>query len=49
MIKGDIKDPEIMKGIDRLTTEIENQKGVGSVFSISQVVREMSKAIYTRH
>jgi predicted RND superfamily exporter protein len=47
MIKGDIKDPEIMKGIDRLTTEIEHQKGVGSVFSISQVVREMSKAIYT--
>jgi hypothetical protein len=47
MIKGDIMDPDIMKGIDKLTTEIENQKGVGSVFSISQVVREMSKAIYT--
>jgi len=47
MIKGDIKDPELMKGIDRLTTEIKNQKGVGIVFSISQVVREMSKAIYT--
>ena len=29
MIKGDIKDPEIMKGIDMLTTEIEHQKGVG--------------------
>jgi uncharacterized protein len=48
MIKGDIKDPEIMKGIDRLTTEIKHQKGVGNVFSISQVVREMSKAIYTK-
>ena len=47
MIKGDIKDPELMKGIDRLTTEIKNQKGVGNIFSISQVVREMSKAIYT--
>jgi predicted RND superfamily exporter protein len=47
MIKGDIKDPEIMKGIDRLTTEIKHQKGVGCIFSISQVVREMSKAIYT--
>jgi uncharacterized protein len=47
MIKGDINNPEIMKGIDMLTTEIGNQKGVGSVFSISQVVREMSKAIYT--
>lgn len=47
MIKGDIKDPEIMQGIDRLTTGIEKEEGVGSVFSISQVVREMSKAIYT--
>ena len=47
MIKGDIKNPEIMKGIDMLITEMEHQKGVGNVFSISQVVREMSKAIYT--
>jgi len=47
MIKGDIKNPEIMQGIDRLTTGIGKEKGVGSVFSISQVVREMSKAIYT--
>jgi hydrophobe/amphiphile efflux-3 (HAE3) family protein len=47
MIKGDIKNPEIMKGIDMLTTETEQQKGVGNVFSISQVVREMSKAIFT--
>ncbi|MBP1665841.1 MAG: ydgH [Bacteroidetes bacterium] len=34
MIKGDIKDPELMKGIDRLTTEIKNQKGVGNIFSV---------------
>ena len=47
MIKGDIKDPEIMKRIDLLTTSLEKEKGVGNVFSISQVVREMSKAIYT--
>jgi hydrophobe/amphiphile efflux-3 (HAE3) family protein len=47
MIKGDIKDPEIMRGIDKLTTEIGQQNGVGNVFSISQVVREMSKAIFT--
>ncbi len=47
MIKGDIKSPEIMNGIDMLTTELEHQKGVGNVFSISQVVREMSKAIFT--
>jgi hydrophobe/amphiphile efflux-3 (HAE3) family protein len=48
MISGDIKDPAIMNRIDLLTNEIENEKGVGNVFSISQVVREMSKAIYTK-
>jgi hydrophobe/amphiphile efflux-3 (HAE3) family protein len=47
MIKGDIIDPEIMRRIDILTREIKKEKGVGNVFSISQVVREMSKAIYT--
>lgn len=47
MIEGDIKDPAIMKGIDNLTRETRKLKGVGGVFSISQVVREMSKAIYT--
>ncbi len=47
MISGDIKDPEVMKGIDHLTREIEQAAGVGQVFSISQAVREMSKAIYT--
>ena len=47
MIKGDIKDPEIMRRIDIITREIEQENGVGNVFSISQVVREMSKAIYT--
>ena len=47
MVNGDIKDPGIMKRIDTLTTSIELEKGVGSVFSISQVVREMSKSIFT--
>jgi hypothetical protein len=47
MVNGDIKDPGIMKRIDTLTTSIELEKGVGSVFSMSQVVREMSKAIFT--
>jgi uncharacterized protein len=47
MIEGDIKDPAVMNGIDRLTQAIENTEGVGMVFSISQAVREMSKAIYT--
>jgi len=48
MITGDIKDPQVMKGIDRLTTRIEAEKGAGKVFSISAAVREMTKAVYTR-
>ena len=47
MIEGDIRDPEVMKGIDNLTFGLEQENGVGNVFSISQVVREMSKVIYT--
>jgi hypothetical protein len=47
MISGDIKDPLIMKGIDNITQNVEKIDGVGQVFSISQAVREMSKAIYT--
>lgn len=47
MIEGDIKDPVLMKGIDRLTNEVKGLEGVGNVFSISQVVREMSKAVFT--
>jgi predicted RND superfamily exporter protein len=46
MISGDIKDPLVMKGIDSLSTGLEHLEGVGQVFSISQAVREMSKAIF---
>ncbi|MGD0341907.1 MAG: MMPL family transporter [Bacteroidales bacterium] len=46
MITGNIKNPAIMNGIDNLTRQVEKMKGVGEVFSISQAVREMSKAIY---
>ncbi|MBK7132599.1 MAG: MMPL family transporter [Bacteroidales bacterium] len=48
MVSGDIKSPEVLKAIDNLTLQMENQKGVGTVFSISQVVREMSKAIFDK-
>jgi hydrophobe/amphiphile efflux-3 (HAE3) family protein len=48
MITGDIKSPEVMSGIDELTLQLEKRKGAGKVFSISQVVREMSKAIYNK-
>ena len=47
MVAGDIKDPAIMNGIDNVTRQVEKMKGVGQVFSISQAVREMSKALYT--
>ncbi len=47
MVTGDIKNPEIMNGIDLFTTQVENLNGVGRVFSISQVIKEMSKAIYS--
>ncbi len=46
MITGDIKDPGVMMGIDNLTQQVESIEGVGEVFSISQAVREMSKAIF---
>lgn len=47
MISGDIKEPVLMKGIDRITGETEKIDGVGQVFSISKAVREMSKAIFS--
>ena len=46
MIKGDIKDPGVMDAIDALTVHLKKADGVGNVFSISDVVREMSKALY---
>lgn len=46
MISGDIKDPVVMKKIDELTHHLKVSEGVGSVYSISDVVREMSKALY---
>jgi len=46
MISGDIKDPVLMQRIDDLTHHLKTSEGVGSVFSISDVVREMSKALY---
>jgi uncharacterized protein len=47
MVTGDIKSPEVMNGIDQFTNRVEKLKGVGRIFSISQVVKEMSKAIYS--
>jgi len=47
MVTGDIMNPELMRGIDSLTTTLEHEKGVGNIFSISQVIREISKSIYS--
>ncbi len=46
MISGDIKDPVLMQKIDDLTQHLKGTEGVGGVFSISDFVREMSKALY---
>ncbi len=46
MLSGDMKDPEVMSRIDGLTTRLEKERGVGRVFSISQVIREMTRAIF---
>jgi hypothetical protein len=46
MISGDIKDPVLMQRIDDLTQHLKGSEGVGGVYSISDVVREMSKALY---
>lgn len=46
MVSGEIKDPVLMRRIDDLTHLLKGLEGVGSVFSISDVVREMSKALY---
>lgn len=46
MISGDILDPTVMTSIDDLTKYLREKEGVGNVFSVSDVVREMSKALY---
>lgn len=46
MVSGDIKRPAVLKAIDDLTEKLDKQEGVGRVFSISQAVREMTKAIF---
>ena len=49
MISGDIKDPVLMKEIDYLSGKIKGIYGVGNVFSISDAVKEMSKALYDKN
>ncbi|MFN8239581.1 MAG: MMPL family transporter [Bacteroidales bacterium] len=46
MITGDILEPEVMQKIDELTTRLELTGGVGKVFSVSKVIRQMTKVFY---
>jgi uncharacterized protein len=47
MISGDIKSPDVLRAVDELTEKLSSENGVGKVFSISQAVREMTRAIFT--
>ncbi|MEE4213639.1 MAG: efflux RND transporter permease subunit [Bacteroidales bacterium] len=46
MIEGDIKEPSLLKKMDRWTEEIQTLDGVGESYSIATVLREMTKALY---
>ncbi len=46
MISGELMDPVLMTRIDSLTAHLNSLEGVGSVFSVSDVVHEMSKALF---
>jgi hypothetical protein len=45
LFSGDIKDPRIMKKIDRLERELEEYPEVGNITSIARVIRQMSRAL----
>jgi len=44
--KGDIKDPRIMKKIDRMEKDLEKLPEVGLTTSIARVIRQMSRALF---
>ncbi len=43
--EGDIKDPRVLKNIDRLEREIEKMPEIGNTISIARVVRQMSRVL----
>jgi len=45
MFEGDIKDPAILKNLDRYESDLEKMPGVGSVTSIATVIRKISTAL----
>lgn len=44
--KGDIKDPRIMRKIDRMEKDLEKFPEVGLTTSIARVIRQMSRALF---
>lgn len=46
MIEGDIKEPSLLRKMDKWTEEIKTLDGVGDSYSIATVLKEMTKAIY---
>lgn len=46
MISGELTDPDLMQRIDSLTGHLKSLNGVGGVFSVSDVVHEMSRALF---
>jgi uncharacterized protein len=45
LFEGDIKDPALLKNLDRYEKELEKTPGVGSVISIATVIRKISTAL----
>lgn len=45
MFEGDIKSPSILKKMDLIEKELINEPGIGDVFSLATVLRQMSKAL----
>ena len=45
LFEGDIKDPALLKNLDRYEKELEKTPGVGSVTSIATVIRKISTAL----
>jgi hypothetical protein len=45
LFEGDIKDPSLLKNMDKYETELEKMPEVGNVNSIATIIRIMSKAI----
>ena len=45
LFEGDIRDPELMMGMDRFGSELSQVKGVGNVTSLATIIRQISRAL----